>query len=146
MVIGEESRVESKRKSSVASRGECKGKSSVARRGECQGKSSVARGGECESTSSVAGGGECNSESSVAGRVAEGSASGKTMAAIREPDVARRGQKSEESTHKPAEEKIWVSWQPSSSEEESEEEAGGEMNNGTVLVLPLEGTTRTGER
>ena len=65
------------------------------------------------------------------------------MAAIREPDVARRGQKSEESTHKPEEEKMQVSWQPSSSEEESEEgseeEAGGEVNNGTVLVLPLEG-------
>ena len=85
----------------------------------------------------------CESTSSVAGRLGEGSGSSETMAAIREPDVARRGQKSEESTHKPEEEKIWVSRQPSSNEEESEEgseeEAGGRVNNGTVLVLPLEG-------
>ena len=57
VVTGEESRVESKGKSSVASGGESKCKSSIARGGECKGKSSVARGGECKSTSSVASGG-----------------------------------------------------------------------------------------
>ena len=64
------------------------------------------------------------------------------MATIREPYDAKRVQESEEGTSEAKKEKIWVSWQPSSSEDSSEAGSDGEveekMRNETVLVLPLE--------